>query len=442
MPANTMPSPKRKGNDSKSMQGQMLDVCVMKMAALEAKVEHLEAQVAELQSRIQEKNGSVKTNIPDQSKVAVFDTSKKQKVKSPVKSTVLQEKNGSVKTNIPQQPKAAVPDNSKTKVKSSVKSPMLQEKNGSVKTNIPDQSKTAVPDSSKAQNVKSPVESAVLQENSKPQSVSKKEKHDTPTKILIPQQRTDMLVDLTPMRENFQAPPVKHPKYKKVNIASSCAFVKVIGPKGAIEAGTISTAVDHIAPLQLDIDAEDASIWISSSLIEDPVEGIAAKAQVADPDILEMGVVFRPNHIVPESLQFGHVMDAMLLPPAIVDRLDDPNEMPPNLYYMTWKYHSCGADGFEQFQCMEADFDQKDRIMKVYRQILGHRQTVQVWFMTDTEAVEESFECLRARCYRVVGREWSPCSGHDGKQEKYCLNMAGKNRKGVMQFLQQSAPPS
>lgn len=357
-----------KGNNSQSLPVKKTDVAT-KMAALEAKVEQLELQVAKLQGQLQEHNRSLKTSVSPQSKVAVAATSKKQKVKSPVKATA---------------PK----------------------------------------------------------ENTKPQDGSKKEGHDGPTKMLDQPQKDNMLIDITPNIEDVQvAPsPVSPSAYKKANIASACAFVRVTGPMGSCEEGTISTALDHFAAVQLDIDSETGALWISSSLIEEPKKGLSAKAQVADPDFLEMGAVFRSAQIVPESLQLERVVDTLVLPPAILDQLDDPNEVPTNLYYLTWKYHGCGADGFAQFQTMEADFDQKDGIMQIYRHVLGHRQTVQVWFITDAEHVEENLNGLKARCYREVARDWQPCSGHAGKQGEYCPLM-GKNRKGVVQFLQQSAPP-
>jgi len=369
MPANGTPSPKKKGSSSQSLHGQIIDVVMKRMAALEAKVEQLELQVVKLQSQRKEKKESLKTSVSPQSKVTVAGTSKKQKAKSPVK---------------------------------------------------------AVP----------------LQEKSKPQGVSKKQNHDTPTKILNQQQNTNLLIDLTPQKEDVQTSPVKHSAaHKKTNIASSCAFVKVTGPMGSCEVGTISTAVNHFAALQLDIDSEAGALWISSSLVKNPTKGLSAKVQVDDLGFLEMGVVFRTAQILPTSLQFERVIDTLLLPPAILDQLDDPNEVPPNLYYMTWKYYGCGADGFQQFQSTQAEFDQKDRIMKFYRHVLGHRQTVQVWFIADAMHVDGSFECLRARCYRELARDWQVCSGHEGKHDEYCPSM-GTNRKGVAQFLQQSAPPS
>lgn len=357
MPATATPSPKKKGSSSQSHHGQFIDIVVTRMAALEAKVEQLELQVTKLQTQLQEKKGSVKTNVSPQSKVTAAATSKKQKAKSPVKA-------------------------------------------------------------------------APLQEKVKPQGVSKKQNHDTPTKTLSQQQNTNLLVDLTPQKEDVHASPVKHPAaHKKTNIASSCAFVKVTGPMGGCEFGMISTADDHIAALQLDIDSEAGALWISSSIVKN------------DPEFLEMGVVFRTAQILPTSIQFERVIDTLLLPPAILDQLDDPNEVPPNLYYMTWKYYGCGADGFQQFQSTQAEFDQKDPIMKFYRHVLGHRQTVQVWFIADAMHVDGSFECLRARCYRELARDWQVCSGHEGNHGEYCPSM-GNNRKGVAQFLQQSAPPS
>ena len=313
---------------------------------------------------------------------------------------------------------------------------------GSVKTSVPSQTKATEPATPKQPKSKSPLKAAAVPENRKPQGSSKKQIHDTPSKILIQQQKTNLLIDLTPKREeDIKAPLAALSKFKKSNVVSSCAFVKVFGPMGSCEVGTISTAVDHIASLQLDIDTDDAGLWISSSLQKASGKRSSARTQDDDLRYLEMGVLFRSSQIVPQSLQFGRVVDTLLLPLTILDQLEDPNEVPHNLYFMTWKYYGCCSDGFDQFQTTHATFDQKDRIMKLYRNILGHRQTVHVWFIADAENVEESFEWLRARCYRETARDWQPCSGHGGKHEEYCPNL-GKNRKGVVQFLQQSAPPS
>jgi hypothetical protein len=451
MPTNKMPSPKAKGNNPQSSQAQSIEVAT-KMAALEAKLEQLELQVATLQGQLQEKSESLKTSVPPQSKVTVADASKKEKAKSPAKATALQANSklqgGSKKENRDTPKKTLNQEHKKNMKPQGVSN---KENRGTLARIINQQHKknTKPQAVSNMENCGTPT--AILDQqhmnNMEPRDLTNTEKCGTPTTIVNQEDTNNMLIDITPNREDVQISPVSSPvsppvslsAYKKTYIASACAFLKVAGPMGSCEVGRISTAVDHYASLQLDIDSEAGALWISSSLKEVPTEPFDAKAQVDDPGFFNMGVVFRSAQIVPESLRFERVVDTLPLPSAILDQLDDQNEVPPNLYYMTWKYYSCGADGFEQLESTEVNFDQRDRIIKFHRHVLGHRQTVQVWFIADAEDVEESFNCLRARCYREAARDWQPCSGHGGNQEEYCT-LTGRKRKGVEQFLQQSAP--
>ena len=275
-------------------------------------------------------------------------------------------------------------------------------------------------------------------------SLSTPKKEGESPLLSVDQQRTDkILIDLTPVKDDGQfirsvPHPRLHPLHNTASIASSCAFIKVSGAMGSCQAGTISTSIHHIAALQLDIDVGDAALWISSSLKKSSSDR-ASVTPKNSLDFLEMGVVFRSHYILASSLEFGRVIDTLLLPSAILDQLEDPNEVPANLYYMTWRYHGCGADGFEQFQSTLAKFDQNDRIMKLYRRILGHRQAIQVWFITEEKQVDDVFAHLKERCYREAAREWHPCSGHEGNNTESCTNM-GKKRIGVVEFLRQSAP--
>lgn len=389
--------------------------------------------------------------LEEKSKPRAPTTPTKQEVKPPVKAAVLQEKGtpqgGPVKMSVTSQVKPTAPITpKKQKAKPPVKEAVLQElskpQGGSVKTSVTPPANPTAPSAPTKQEAKAPAKAAVSQEKSKPQGGSKEPNHDTPTKQLTQHHEDDLLVDITPKKEDVQPPPPSHStNQKKASVVSSSAFVRVSGPMGGCEDGKISTAVDHFSPLQLNLDANNASLWISSSLYDDTEKIPSSKTEAQGREFFEMGAVFRSAQIVPDSLQFGRVIDAMLLPSAILDQLDDPNEVPANLYFMSWKYHGCGADGFEQFLTYDAKFSQRDSIMKLYRQIFGHRQTVHVWFMTEAKHVEENLEWFKARCFKEAGRDWQACSGHAGKQGDYCPQMGGKNRKGVVKFLEQSAPP-
>lgn len=429
-----MPSSKAKGNNAQSSLAQNVDVAT-KTTALQAKIEQLELQVAKLEGQLQEKNKSLKPSVLSKSKVTVADVSKKQKAKSPVTAPALQ---------------------ANTKAQGALK------KENGTPTKVPNQQHKNKKPQGVSNKANRGAPTTIVNEqhtnNMKSQAMSNKENCGNPTTIVNQKVTNNMLIDLTPNQEDVQASPVSSVSspvsslvsslvssplslsaYRKTNIASACAFLKVTGAMGSCEVGRISTAVDHYALLQLDIDSKAGALWISSFLKEVPTEPFDAKAQVDESEFFNMGVVFRSAQIVPESLRFERVVDTLPLPSTILDQLDDQNEVPQNLYYMTWKYYSCGADGFEQFESTEVNFFQRDRIMKFHRHVLGHRQTVQVWFIADAEDVEESFNCLRARCYREVARDWQPCSGHGGNQEEYCT-LTGRKRKGVEQFLQQSAP--
>ncbi|MCJ1365063.1 hypothetical protein MMC16_004182 [Acarospora aff. strigata] len=293
----------------------------------------------------------------------------------------------------------------------------------------------------KAQTTKSPLKASTKLQNSKLQSVSKQPSQISPSKRADQQQSNNPLIKLSPIKDNMNLNLVSSVAYMPANIASSSAFVKVSGAMGSCQVGTISDSVHHIAALQLDIDAQEGALWISSTLKNGSTKRSSIATLTADLSILEMGVVFRSAQILASSLDFGRVVDTLLLPAAILDQLQDPNEVPANLYYITWKYHGCGADGFEQFEKIPAEFDQKDRIMGIYRQVLGHRQTVQVWFTTDDERIDRVLACLKERCCREATRDWHPCPGHGGEYAELCTNMGSEfRRRGVLQFLQQSAP--
>lgn len=408
-------------------------------------------KAAVLQEKGTPQGGPVKMSVTSQVKPTAPITPKKQKAKPPVKEAVLQElskpQGGSVKTSVTPPAKPTAPTTpTKQKAKAPVKAAVPQEKStlqdGSIKMSVTPQANPTAPSAPTKQEAKAPAKAAVSQEKSKPQGGSKEPNHDTPTKQLTQHHEDDLLVDITPKKEDVQPPPPSHStNQKKASVVSSSAFVRVSGPMGGCEDGKISTAVDHFSPLQLNLDANNASLWISSSLYDDTEKIPSSKTEAQGREFFEMGAVFRSAQIVPDSLQFGRVIDAMLLPSAILDQLDDPNEVPANLYFMSWKYHGCGADGFEQFLTYDAKFSQRDSIMKLYRQIFGHRQTVHVWFMTEAKHVEENLEWFKARCFKEAGRDWQACSGHAGKQGDYCPQMGGKNRKGVVKFLEQSAPP-
>ncbi|KAI9877562.1 MAG: hypothetical protein M1830_003573 [Pleopsidium flavum] len=363
-----------------------MDVVLKRISALEATVGQLELQVVKLQNQLNVQTKQIQTAVPKHKKKKKKpDTPKKQGATLPVKAANQQ----------------------------------------------------SVP---KKQDAKSLVKSAVQQQIKKSPKVPKN--HDTGS----PTDSVGRLIDLTPLKDDGQSThsvlqPRLHPPQNKASIASSCAFVKVSGAMGSCQAGNIDTSIDHIAALQLDIDAGDAALWISSSLKKSSAEQSSVTAKADSLKFLEMGVVFRSAHILASSLEFGPVVDSLLLPSAVLDQLEDPNEVPANLYYMTWTYHGCGADGFEQFQSDPAKFDQNDRIMKLYRRILGHRQTIQVWFITDEKHIDDVFAHLKDRCHRELVREWHPCSGHKSNNTETCTSM-GQKRRGVVEFLQQSAPSS
>lgn len=384
-----MPTSKASGTKAGDSQHYNMDVVLKRMSALEARVRQLELQ--------SEKTRHTQTAVPQHQTMKKPNTPKKQGATLPVKAA-----------------------NQTTKPQS-------------------------VP---KKQDAKSPVKPSVQQQQQqqtiKSSGVPKKQDMGSPTDSVGQQRTNRTLVDLTPSKDDGRSTrlvphPRLHPLHKKVSIASSCAYVKVSGVMGSCQTGTISTSIDHIAALQLDIDAGDAALWISSSLKKSSAEQPSVTAEDDSLDFLEMGVVFRSSHILASSIEFGPVVDSLLLPSAILDQLEDPNEVPANLYYMTWRYHGCGADGFEQFQSDLAEFDQNDQIMKLYRRILGHRQAIQVWFITEEKQVDDVFAHLKERCYREAAREWHPCSGHEGNNNESCTNM-GKKRIGVVEFLRQSAP--
>ena len=420
MPTNTMQNPKAKGDSTKSVQERINDIVLRKLTALEAKVEQLQQQVSKLQGKLQEKNGQVMPAVPQQANPTVPQAPKKKRAKSPVKAAVLQ--TDSTSQSLPETPK-------KQRATSPVKAAVLQK----------DSKSQGVPETPKKKRAKSPAKSAVFRENSKPEDVPESQCDRSPSKLLEEQRQSELLIDIMPKNLDVEPSPVLHTKHKKADVTSSSAFVRVSGPMGSCQMGTISNSVDHIPSIQLDIDTRNtACLWISSLLAIEDVEGCSANDRVDDDAILEIGAAFRSAQILPDSLQFGRVVDTLLLPPAILDQLEDPNEVPSNLYYATWKYHGCAADGFASFLSTQAGVYENDRTMKLYRQLLGHRQTVQVWFMTEAEHVDDTFEWLKARCYRGLAREWQPCSGHKGNHDEYCQGM-GKNRKGVAQFLRQSA---
>ncbi len=447
---------------------------LQRMIYLEARVQNLEQLVVRLQDQLQDKSKEIRNNVQEHANSShVLNNFQKPGIQSPqipmwqgcnggfgsVGSVLMRlrqesEVDSMIRQRTPQR------DNKpeEERVREHLEALTVSSTPGAIKEN--EDTLVQNENESKKQKVHSPATASLLQQqrdlHQTGHTLTTPKKENLPAEAPSQQQIDNshtvpraqcskVLVDVSPMKENHNlngalAHPRKHPAHLNATVASSCAFVKVTGAMGSHQGGGISTSNHHLATLQLDIDANEGTIWLSSSLRKSLVK--EPSAQVENLDFLEMGVAFATAQVVPDSLEYGRVVDTLVLPLTVLDQLDDPNEVPPNLCYISWKYHGCGADGFERFENTHTKFDQNDRIMKLYRQILGHRQKIQVWFIARGQNVDEVVACFRARCCREMRRAWQPCSGHLGYHAAYCPDMGKKRRrKGVSKFLEQSAPP-
>ena len=74
----------------------------------------------------------------------------------------------------------------------------------------------------------------------------------------------------------------------------------------------------------------------------------------------------------------------MLLPPTVAAELADPNEVPPHMRYLSFRYPQCASEGFEELYNTPVPSREVHSILKVLEIVgMGLGDRLQVWFLDD-----------------------------------------------------------
>ena len=110
-------------------------------------------------------------------------------------------------------------------------------------------------------------------------------------------------------------------------------------------------------------------------------------------------VRFEIEDIAADSLEMGTVPDTLTLPPAVVKQLDDPNEVPPGLRYLSFRWRRCGLRGFEKLSESLVPSKKAAAVLEVLKLMSGTDATLRILFIHAKVAGLEDqlcFEAIRA----------------------------------------------
>ncbi|KAA6410353.1 MAG: hypothetical protein FRX48_05774 [Lasallia pustulata] len=193
-----------------------------------------------------------------------------------------------------------------------------------------------------------------------------------------------------------------HAENKRLKTLAIWALMKVSSSQGSAEAGRILPRNPRDWDLRVRLAVSQTGLPLISVMGRiskgGPISEFMSEQGIQVP-FLVFRVQFNIEDIAADSLEMGTVPDTLLLPPAVVKQLDDPNAVPPGLRYLSFSWRKCGLVGFDKLSDSPVPSRKASAVLEVLK-LMGSatENSVQIWFMHPKAEllVERHFDHIRA----------------------------------------------